>query len=89
MYPLFLPRGSKSRNKKQNKNMQKYPQLLDFFFKKSVPSPPNSFGSKRIKYYILKKHDSMDMSLSKPKEMVKLREAWRAAVHGVTESDAT
>ena len=37
MYPLFLPRGSKSRNKKQNKNMQKYPQLLDFFFKKSVP----------------------------------------------------
>ena len=26
--------------------------------------------------------DSMDMSLSKPKEMVKDRGAWRAAVHG-------
>ena len=30
--------------------------------------------------------DSMDMSLSKCSEMVKDREAWRAAVHGVTKS---
>ena len=28
--------------------------------------------------------DSMDMRLSKLWEMVKVREAWRAAVHGVT-----
>ena len=30
--------------------------------------------------------DSMDMSLSKLWEMVKGREAWRAAVHRVTKS---
>ena len=30
--------------------------------------------------------DSMHMSLSKLQEIVKDREAWRAAVHGVTKS---
>ena len=30
--------------------------------------------------------DSMDMGLSKLREMIKDREAWRAAVHGIAKS---
>ena len=33
--------------------------------------------------------DSMDMSVSELQELVMDREAWRPAIHGVTESDAT
>ena len=33
--------------------------------------------------------DSMDMNLGKVQEMVRAREAWRASVHGVAESDTT
>ena len=33
--------------------------------------------------------DSMDMSLSKLKEIVKDREAWHAAAHGIAENQTT
>ena len=33
--------------------------------------------------------DSMNVNLRKAQEIVKDREAWHAAVHGITESDTT
>ena len=40
-------------------------------------------------YWLLSVSQSMDMSLRKLQEMVKDREAWHAAIHGVTASNMT
>ena len=57
--------------------------------RRSIKQPGSEIRICQIRCQGWRHTDSIDMSLSTLQETVKDREAWCAAVHGVTESEIT